>query len=206
MDAEAEYVEPPALDRPASMLSPLTLVRWSQPVRGTRHHARGSTSSGDSIIPTGRCRMQSALISSAPSAKREAMVSTQALDGLRRPGWLTFAAVILVSVGIVRVISAIYYFADSTRVNNLSGGAFGHHLFLWGLWDLLIALLALTGGFSLFGGNTFGRVIGYAWAILVIVQSFLIISSAPWFGSAALLLAVLVIYALSSTSEWRETA
>jgi hypothetical protein len=206
MDAEAEYVEPPALDRPASMLSPLTLVRLSQPVRGTRHHARGSTSSGDSIIPTGRCRMQSALISSAPSAKREAMVSTQALDGLRRPGWLTFAAVILVSVGIVRVISAIYYFADSTRVNNLSGGAFGHHLFLWGLWDLLIALLALTGGFSLFGGNTFGRVIGYAWAILVIVQSFLIISSAPWFGSAALLLAVLVIYALSSTSGWRETA
>jgi hypothetical protein len=206
MDAEAEYVEPPALDRPASMLSPLTLVRWSQPVRGTRHPARGSTSSGFSIIPTGRCRMQSALISCAPSAKREAMVSTQALDGLRRPGWLTFAAVILVSVGIVRVISAIYYFADSTRVNNLSGGAFGHHLFLWGLWDLLIALLALTGGFSLFGGNTFGRVIGYAWAILVIVQSFLIISSAPWFGSAALLLAVLVIYALSSTSEWRETA
>ena len=94
-------------------------------------------------------------------------MSTQALDGLRRPGWLTFAAVVLVSVGCLRIISAIYYFADSTRVNNLSGGAFGHHLFLWGLWDLLIALLALWGGFSLFGGNTFGRVIGYIWAILV---------------------------------------
>ena len=56
----------------------------------------------------------------------------------------------------------------------------------------------------MFGGNTFGRVIGYTWAILVIVQSFLIISAAPWFGSAALLIAVLVIYALSSTSGWRE--
>ena len=52
-------------------------------------------------------------------------MSTQALDGLRRPGWLTFAAVILVSVGFLRIISAIYYFADSSRVNNLSGGAFG---------------------------------------------------------------------------------
>src|SRR6266576_43493 len=91
-------------------------------------------------------------------------MSTQALDGLRRPGWLTFAAVILVSVGFLRIISAIYYFADSSRVNNLSGGAFGSHLFLWGLWDLLIALLALWGGFSLFGGNTFGRVIGYTGA------------------------------------------
>ena len=131
-------------------------------------------------------------------------MSTQAFDGLRRPGWLTFAGVVLVSVGFARIISAIYYFADSTRVNNLSGGAFGHHLFLWGLWDLLIALLALWGGFSLFGGNTFGRVIGYTWGILVIVQSFLLFSSAPWFASAALLIAVLVIYALSSTSGWRE--
>ena len=46
--------------------------------------------------------------------------------------------------------------------------------------------------------------IGYIWGILVIVQSFVIISYPPWFGSAALLLAVLVIYALSATSEWRE--
>ncbi len=133
-------------------------------------------------------------------------MSTQALDGLRRPGWLTFAAVVLVSVGCLRIISAIYYFADSTRVNNLSGGAFGHHLFLWGLWDLLIALLALWGGFSLFGGNTFGRVIGYIWAILVIIQSFLILGAAPWFGFSALLLATLVLVALSATSGWRETA
>ena len=133
-------------------------------------------------------------------------MSTQALDGLRRPGWLTFAGVVLISVGCLRIISAIYYFADSTRVNNLSSGAFGHHLFLWGLWDLLIALLALWGGFSLFGGNTFGRVIGYIWAILVIIQSFLILGAAPWFGFSALLLATLVLVALSATSGWRETA
>ncbi len=131
-------------------------------------------------------------------------MSTQALDGLRRPGWLTFAAVVLISVGCLRVLSAIYYFADSTRVNNVSGGAFGHHLFLWGLWDLLIALLALWGGFSLLGGNTFGRVIGYTWAVLVIVQSFLILGYAPWFGFGALLLAIFVVYALSATSDWRE--
>lgn len=131
-------------------------------------------------------------------------MSTRALDDLQRPGWLTFAGVVLIAVGCARIISAIYYFADSARVANLTAGAFGSHIFLWGLWDLLIALLALWGGFSLFGGNTFGRVIGYAWAILMIVQSFTIISYAPWFGSAALLTAVLVVYALSSTSGWRE--
>jgi hypothetical protein len=133
-------------------------------------------------------------------------LSTQALDGLRRPGWLTFAAIVLFSVGCFRVISAIYYFAHSVRILNLTGGAFGGHVFLWGLWDLLIAALALGGGYSLLSGNTYGRIIGYIWAVLVIVQSFLLISSSPWFGFSALLLAILVLIALSATSDWRAPA
>lgn len=133
------------------------------------------------------------------------MSSTQAYSGLNRPGWLTFAAVVMFSVGFLRIISALYYFADSARVANVSAGALGDHLFLWGLWDLLIAVLALWGGYSLLAGNTFGRVVGYTWAILVIVQSFLIIEYAPWFGFGTIILAVFVIYALSTTSDYRET-
>ena len=130
------------------------------------------------------------------------MSATQTLSALKRPGWLTFAAVVLFAVGFLRFISAIYYFADSARVANLSNGPFAHHLFLWGLWDLVIAALAIWGGYSLLSGQTIGRAIGYTWAILVIVQSFMILGSAPWYGFAAMLLAVLVIYALSTTSEW----
>ena len=133
------------------------------------------------------------------------MSTTQAYSGLNRPGWLTFAAVVMFSVGFLRIISAIYYFADSSRVANLSAGALGDNLFVWGLWDLLIAVLALSAGYSLLSGNTFGRVIGYGWAVLVIVQSFLVIQYAPWFGSGMILLAILVIYALSVASDWRET-
>ena len=47
-------------------------------------------------------------------------MSTQAYSGLNRPGWLTFAAVVMFAVGFLRVISAIYYFADSNRVANVS--------------------------------------------------------------------------------------
>jgi hypothetical protein len=39
----------------------------------------------------------------------------------------------------------------------------------------------------------------------VIVESFLMLQYAPWFGFGTLILATLVIYALSSTSEWRDT-
>ena len=114
-----------------------------------------------------------------------------------RTGWLTFAAVVMSSVGGLRVISAIYYFADSSRVNNVSSGAFSHHLFVWGVWDLLIAALALTAGFSLLRGRELGFILGYGFAGLLIVQSFLILAAEPWFGFASLLVAVLVIYALA---------
>ena len=60
-----------------------------------------------------------------------ASTSSSMLSSLSRPGWLTFAAVVMFSVAVLRVISAVYYFADSHRVNDLSLGAFGHHLFLW---------------------------------------------------------------------------
>jgi hypothetical protein len=133
------------------------------------------------------------------------MSTTQAYSGLNRPGWLTFAAVVLFSVGFLRIISAIYFFADRARVASVSAGALGDNLFIWGLWDLLIAVLALSAGYSLLSGNTFGRVIGYVWAVVVIVQSFLVIQYAPWFGFGMLLIAILVIYALSVSSDWRET-
>jgi hypothetical protein len=131
-------------------------------------------------------------------------MSTPAYSGLNRPGWLTFAAVVMFAVGFMRIISAIYYFADSHRVADLSAGLLGDNLWLWGLWDLIVAALALYAGYSLLAGNMFGRVVGYVWAIVVIVQSFSILEFAPWYGAAALTLAVLVIYALSSTSEWRD--
>jgi hypothetical protein len=128
------------------------------------------------------------------------------MTGLRRPGWLTFAAVVMFSVAGLRIISGIAYLADSNKVNDVSSGLFGDDLFWWGLWDLGIAALALFAGYSLLSGNTFGRIVGYVWAIAVIIQSFLILSYAPWYGFAAMLLAILVIFALSSTSDYREEA
>lgn len=128
------------------------------------------------------------------------------MTGLRRPGWLTFAAVVMFSVAGLRIISGIAYLSDSNKVNDLTSGLFGDDIFWWGLWDLGIAALALFAGYSLLSGNTFGRVVGYVWAIVVIIQSFLILSYAPWYGFAAMLLAILVILALSSTSDYREGA
>jgi hypothetical protein len=129
-------------------------------------------------------------------------MTTQAYSALRRPGWLTFAAVVMFSVGVLRGITALYYFADSARVNNVGSGAFGSHVFLWGIWDLIIAVLAIWAGFSLLKGDMFGRLIAYLWAGLVLIQGFLMLGQAPWYGFGAILLAILVIYAISVSVDY----
>jgi len=119
----------------------------------------------------------------------------------RRSGWTMFAAIVLFSVGFLRIISGISYLSDSNKVNDLTLGLFGDSLWAWGLWDLGIAVVALYAGYSLLGNGTFGRVVAYLWAVLVIVNSFLIMAVAPWFAFTMIALAVLVVYGLASSPK-----
>ncbi len=133
------------------------------------------------------------------------MTSMQELESRR--GWVVFAAIVMFSVGILRIFSGISYLSDSNKVNDLTLGLFGDNLWAWGLWDLGIAALAIWAGYSLLGGGSFGRVIAYIWAVLVIVNGFLIIGAAPWFGAGMIALAVFVVYGLaSSPSETQRTS
>jgi hypothetical protein len=110
---------------------------------------------------------------------------------------MTLAIVVMFAVAFSRVISAIGYFADSRRIVDLGNGALHHQLWVYGIWDLAVAALALYAGYSLSRGGGFGRVIAYVWAVLTIIQSFMIINWAPWYAAAAITLAVLVVYGLS---------
>ncbi len=121
-----------------------------------------------------------------------------AMEYEERPsGWVTFASIILFSVGFVRIISAIRFFDDSSDIANLTGGLFGDSLWAWGLWDLCIAGLALFGGWSLMSNGPFGRLVAYIWGVVVIVNGLVIIEHAPWFAAVTIGLASLVIYGLA---------
>ena len=127
------------------------------------------------------------------------MTSMSMEDLESRRGWVVFAAIVMLSVGFLRLISGISYLADSHKVNDLTLGLFGDNLWAWGLWDLGIAILALWAGYSLLANGSFGRVVAYIWAIFVIVNSFLIMGVAPWFAFAMIALAIFVTYGLTSS-------
>ena len=117
----------------------------------------------------------------------------------RRSGWLTFAAIMMFAVGFARIVTAFTYFDDSSKVNNLAGTIFSDNLWAAGIWDLVIAAVALFAGYSLLGGGGFGRFVAYLWGVLVIFQSFLTIGVAPWWSFAMIAIASAVIWALATS-------
>lgn len=116
-----------------------------------------------------------------------------------RTGWIMLAAIVMFSVGFFRILSGISYLVNSHKINDFTQGFFGDNMWAWGIWDLGIAVLAIWAAYSLLGGGEFGRVVAYIWAILVIVNGFLVIGYAPWYAAAMITLAVFVVYGLAST-------
>ncbi|HET7744348.1 MAG TPA: hypothetical protein VFK76_06355 [Gaiellaceae bacterium] len=121
-----------------------------------------------------------------------------------RTGWIMLAAIVMFSVGFFRILSGISYLANSHKINNFTLGFFGDNMWVWGIWDLGIAAIAIWAAYSLLGGGEFGRIVAYIWAIMVIVNGFLVIGYAPWYAAGMITLAVLVVYGLASTPLERE--
>src|SRR5262245_29382681 len=127
-------------------------------------------------------------------------MSTQA-STRGRSGWIEFAAVVLFAVAFFRIIEAIAYFEKSHKMTDVAGGFFSDHTWGWGAWHVAIAVTAIFAGLSLLKGGGFGRVVAYFWAILVFVNSFMIIGIAPWFAVAMMALSGFVVYGLAMNAE-----
>ena len=114
------------------------------------------------------------------------------------PGWIKFSVIVLFAVGIFRIVAAIARFLDSTKINAFSG-VFENHSWGWGIFDLAIAVLALSAAFSLAARGRYGRLFAYAWAVLAMINAFMIIEFVPTYAVTTIALAALVLYAMLVT-------
>jgi hypothetical protein len=124
----------------------------------------------------------------------------------QRPGMVTFAAVIMFMVAGFEVLSAILAFAGTGWWVTDMGNLVYTNFVLWGVLDLIIALIALFAGIDILRGGTFGVVVGYLFAVVGAIRWLFVIPAAPILAVVVIALCVMVIYGLSETSEYSRSA
>ncbi|MGZ3677009.1 MAG: DUF7144 family membrane protein [Ktedonobacterales bacterium] len=120
----------------------------------------------------------------------------------RRPGLVTFAAIMLFVLGGLEVIWAIEQFANVIWIGSTTYGTFGGYLWLWGILDVLFAAVAFYAGYDVLRGGAFGQVVGTLIASISAIRWFFYIPAAPWMAAVILTIDVLIIYGLVAHSDY----
>jgi hypothetical protein len=117
------------------------------------------------------------------------------VEPARRPGWITFAAVMLFVGAGLHALWAINEFADAVWVADVTNGILDDELWLWALWDSAITLLFVYAGWDLLRGTGIvGRWVAVIAASVSIVRWMYWMPFAPLAGFTIVILASLVIY------------
>jgi hypothetical protein len=115
---------------------------------------------------------------------------------VRGAGRAAFAAILLMIAGAlnaiygIAAISGAHFYDDSTRYLFSS-------LNTWGWITLILGVIQLTGGVSLIGGGTYGRVIGITAASIGAIGALLSVGGAfPFWSLGVFALCVIVLHGL----------
>jgi hypothetical protein len=124
----------------------------------------------------------------------------------RRPGLLTFAAVMMFVVAGLEALSALLNFAGTGWWVTDTGHLVYANFVFWGIVDLIIALIALYAGIDILRGGTYGLVMGYVFAVVGAIRWLFVIPAAPVLAVVVVALCVMVIYGLAKHSDFFEEA
>ena len=115
----------------------------------------------------------------------------------RRSGWIGFAGIMLMIVGVLNVIYGIAAIGDSSFfVHNTKYIVSG--LNTWGWLTLILGVLQVLAALSIWQGGEFGRFFGIAVAGLSMIGALLSLPAYPFWSLAVFALDVLVIYGLAA--------
>jgi hypothetical protein len=108
-----------------------------------------------------------------------------------------FAAVLLVVAGTLNVIYGIGAISDANFYTSTGTHYVFSSLHTWGWITLILGVIQLTAGFSLFGGGTYGRVIAIFAASLGAIGALLSVAGAyPFWSLGIFALCVIVLHGL----------
>jgi hypothetical protein len=124
------------------------------------------------------------------------MAHTAADRAARVTGWWVFAGILLAIGGTLNIIYGIaaisnskFFTADATFI--ISG------LNTWGWIILVLGVLELLAGFSLFAGGGYGRWVGIFAASLTAIGALLSIPAYPFWSLCIFALSLIIVYELA---------
>src|SRR5262249_9151358 len=120
----------------------------------------------------------------------------------RRPGLVTFAAIMLFILGAFQIVFALAEFFNATWLVSSTYGTFGGYLWLWGILDLLLAFIPIYAGYDLLQGGQFGFIVGIVIAGFSAIRWFFYIPAAPFLALVMIGVDILIIYGLVSSADY----
>jgi hypothetical protein len=116
---------------------------------------------------------------------------------MRGLGRVLFVAILLLIAGTLNVIYGIGAISDANFYTSVGTHYVFSSLHTWGWITLILGVIQLTAGVSLFGGGTYGRVIGIAGGSLGAIGALLGVAGAyPFWSLGVFALCVWIVYGL----------
>jgi hypothetical protein len=106
-------------------------------------------------------------------------------------GWIVFAAVIMVMIGVFSIIGGLIALFDdhyTAYVNSLAN--------TWGWVTLILGIITLFAAFGILRGATWARIVAVIMASLVAIDHFTTVRGYPFWSFIVIVLCIFVIYAL----------
>jgi hypothetical protein len=120
-------------------------------------------------------------------------------------GWLTFAGIMIVIVGVLNVIYGIAAIDDSSFFVNDQKYIFSN-LNTWGWVTLILGIVQILAASSIWRGGQFGRWFGILGAGLSSIAALLAIPAYPFWSLAIFAVDVAIIYGLAAYGGQGRTA
>ncbi len=120
----------------------------------------------------------------------------------RRPGLVTFAAIMMFVLAGFELTFALVEFWNATWIAFSAYGSFGGHLWLWGILDALFALVAFYAGADLLRGGSYGQIVGILIAGFSAIRWFFYLPAAPWIAAVIIAVDIVIIYGLIANADY----
>jgi ribose/xylose/arabinose/galactoside ABC-type transport system permease subunit len=120
----------------------------------------------------------------------------------KRPGVVTFSAIMMFVVAGMQLVMAIDQFQKASWLKDISFGVFGQDYTMSGILDLILAIVFIIAGIAILRRQAFGRWVAIIAATLSAIRTFWFIWWFPLPAIVVIAICIMIIYAMISYPEY----